>query len=181
MGRSFWISTSWDDGHALDRRIAELLDRYQLRGTFYISRDYLDERLSDRQIVELSENHEIAAHTLTHPVLTQLDLEAARQEIVGSRDWLQDLIGKPVTGFAFPKGVLNPDLRNVAEEAGFTVARSVKQYSIAARGFDYLNLPTTVHIILSPFALSTIGAPGWGHPPSRTAYPAAPYPAGFPA
>ena len=31
-----YITTSWDDGHPLDFRIAELLSEYRLRGTFYV-------------------------------------------------------------------------------------------------------------------------------------------------
>ena len=66
----FDIVTSWDDGHPLDLRIAELLTRFGLTGTFYIARDYLDERITEAQIKALSCQHEIGAHTLTHPVLT---------------------------------------------------------------------------------------------------------------
>lgn len=29
------ITTSWDDGHPLDLKIAELLDKYGINGTFY--------------------------------------------------------------------------------------------------------------------------------------------------
>ena len=47
-GKPFWITTSWDDGHTLDLRLADLLDKYDLRGTFYVARDYLDERLALR-------------------------------------------------------------------------------------------------------------------------------------
>ena len=31
-----YITTSWDDGHQLDLRVAELLTKYRLHGTFYI-------------------------------------------------------------------------------------------------------------------------------------------------
>ena len=31
------VTTSWDDGHRLDLRLAEILDEYQLPATFYIS------------------------------------------------------------------------------------------------------------------------------------------------
>ena len=59
------------------------------------------------------------------------------------------------------------------------MARSVKQYSIAARGFDYLDLPTTVHIYPFPFQPVNDWRARLG-PIRRAAEPAAPYPAGFP-
>src|SRR4051794_21779274 len=37
-GKPVFITTSWDDGHPLDIRIAELLAKYDLPGTFYIPR-----------------------------------------------------------------------------------------------------------------------------------------------
>ena len=36
MKPSTCITTSWDDGHPLDLRVAELLAKYGLQGTFYV-------------------------------------------------------------------------------------------------------------------------------------------------
>ncbi len=137
------VTTSWDDGYPLDLRIADLLDQYGLRGTFYVAHDYLPDRLSEVEIRRLARRHEIGAHTLTHPVLTQIDLSAARREITASRDWLQDVIGAPVSAFCYPKGALNPSVRALVAEAGFTVARTVKQYYLLV-GDDWLALPSTI-------------------------------------
>jgi hypothetical protein len=152
MGRAFWITTSWDDGHRLDLRVADSLDRYGLAGTFYVARDYLDaaERLSEDEIAQLSTRHEIGAHTLAHPVLAQVDEPTARREIEGSRDWLQQVTGRPVTAFCYPRGLYNATSRALVAEAGFTAARTVALYRLDA-GHDPLALPTTVHIY--PFPL----------------------------
>ena len=158
MGRTFWITTSWDDGHRLDLRVAETLDRYGLAGTFYVAREYLDaaERLTEDEVAQLSKRHEIGAHTLTHPILTQVDEPTARREIEGSRDWLRQVTGKPVTAFCYPKGLYNVAVRAVVAAAGFGVARTVGQYRLDA-GDDPLALPTTVHIY--PFPLRP--TPSW--------------------
>jgi peptidoglycan/xylan/chitin deacetylase (PgdA/CDA1 family) len=152
MERTFWITTSWDDGHRLDLRVADALDRYGLAGTFYVARDYLPpaERLSEDAIAQLSTRHEIGAHTLAHPVLAQVDEPTARREIEGSRDWLQRVTGRPVTAFCYPRGLYNATSRALVAEAGFTVARTVAFYRLDA-GQDPLALPTTVHIY--PFPL----------------------------
>jgi hypothetical protein len=37
LGVSFaFLTASWDDGHPLDFRIADMLERYGLTGTFYV-------------------------------------------------------------------------------------------------------------------------------------------------
>ena len=39
------ITTSWDDGHPLDFKLAELLNKYNLKGTFYIPRSNAEHRV----------------------------------------------------------------------------------------------------------------------------------------
>lgn len=46
----------------------------------------------------------IGAHTVSHPILTRLDAEAARREIADGREMLEGLIGGPVSLFAYPNG-----------------------------------------------------------------------------
>ena len=148
--KPFWITTSWDDGHTLDLRLAELLDKYDLRGTFYVARDYLDERMSEAEIAELATRHEIGAHTLTHPILTEIPLDEAQREIVESRGWLQDVTGSDITAFCPPRGDVNPAVRDLIAEAGYEVARTVELYRLDT-GDDMLMLPTTINVY--PFPL----------------------------
>jgi peptidoglycan/xylan/chitin deacetylase (PgdA/CDA1 family) len=150
----FWITTSWDDGHRLDLRLADLLDQYGIKGTFYISREGLPpgERLSEPEIAALARRHEVGAHTLSHAVLTDLDQAAARHEVVESRAWLESITGQAVTVFAYPKGRYNTAARQVVAEAGFAAARTVEAYHYDL-GHDLLLMPTTIHIY--PFPLRT--------------------------
>ncbi|MEE9217981.1 MAG: polysaccharide deacetylase family protein [Acidobacteriota bacterium] len=154
MKHPFWITTSWDDGHLLDLRVADCLEQHGLTGTFYICRDYLTERLSESQIAQLATRHEIGAHTLTHPELTELEPASARREIVKSRLWLERVTGAPVTAFCYPKGRSNPALRAMVREAGYTVARTVLQYQLHL-GDDPYDIPTTLHIYPFPLEPST--------------------------
>jgi peptidoglycan/xylan/chitin deacetylase (PgdA/CDA1 family) len=106
------VTTSWDDGHILDMRLASILKKYGISGTFYVSpkdREFMPEQLlTDEQIKELSKEFEIGAHTMTHPHLTDLSDEHALQEIAGSKEYLERLLGKPVTSFCYPAGYYNP-------------------------------------------------------------------------
>ena len=86
------VTTSWDDGHSLDMRLADVLDKYGIRGTFYVAKSYMNSRLTDSEIVELSERHEVGAHTLTHPALPKIPIQEAAKEIRGSKLWLEDLL-----------------------------------------------------------------------------------------
>jgi len=142
------VTTSWDDGHGLDLHLAALLDEFALPGTFYIapaSGEFAPaERLSRSEIAVISEQFEIGAHTLTHPRLTSLTREAAWQEIVGSRMYLEDVTGCQVSSFCYPGGVFGPDHVQMVREAGFTYARTVRRFALDA-GTDLLRSPTTVH------------------------------------
>jgi peptidoglycan/xylan/chitin deacetylase (PgdA/CDA1 family) len=82
------------------------------------------ERLMDRAQVRewLSLGHQIGAHTLTHPRLSQIPLSRAREEISSSKKKLEDLFGIPVTHFAYPYGDYNPEAVRLVQEAGFQAA-----------------------------------------------------------
>src|SRR5579872_2823021 len=59
-----YITTSWDDGHPLDLRVADLLARYGIAGTFYVPATTAMGTMSAAQFRELIPNFEIGAHTL---------------------------------------------------------------------------------------------------------------------
>ncbi|MGC2404026.1 MAG: polysaccharide deacetylase family protein [Acidobacteriaceae bacterium] len=71
---------------------------------------YTDRRqhrcLTEDELGELASGElvEIGAHTLTHPVLSQLPPDQQQHEIGGSRRRLEALIGRNITSFAYPYG-----------------------------------------------------------------------------
>ena len=82
--------------------------------------------LSQRDVLYLqSQGMTIGAHTLSHPLLSQVSEAVARHEIEGSRSLLESLLGRPVRAFAYPFGspesVTRRDLA-LAEKAGFICA-----------------------------------------------------------
>jgi peptidoglycan-N-acetylglucosamine deacetylase len=143
------LTTSWDDGHALDLRVADLLDKYGYRGTFYIAQNYVTPRLSDSDLRELATRHEIGAHTLTHPKLSQIPLAQAQAEIVGSKQWLEDVLGREVTAFCYPRGDYNEAVKGLVRGAGFHMARTVEAYRIDAPA-DPFAMPTSVQVYPFP-------------------------------
>ena len=69
MPTTAWITTSWDDGHPLDMRLAEMLVCNKLKATFYIPRHIPSGVMSQAQVRELSQTFEIGGHTLDHVFL----------------------------------------------------------------------------------------------------------------
>jgi len=64
----------------------------------------------------------IGAHTVTHTPLTLLAVEEQRQEIIGSRQQLESLVGREISVFSYPFGTrLDYDQRSLrlCREAGF--------------------------------------------------------------
>jgi peptidoglycan/xylan/chitin deacetylase (PgdA/CDA1 family) len=67
----------------------------------------------------------VGAHTMTHPVLSQLSPEDAWNEISESRCKLEKVIGKPVWALAYPFGdaaSVTEREQEMAERAGFSCA-----------------------------------------------------------
>jgi peptidoglycan-N-acetylglucosamine deacetylase len=142
------VTTSWDDGHVLDLRVAELLERYGVGGTFYVaprSRELsVRSRLSVGELRSLGERFEIGGHTLTHPRLPALALGQATEEIRRGKDELEHMLGSTLHSFAYPGGAY--DERHVAlvRDAGFKVGRTVRRH-VTHPATDPLQMDTTVH------------------------------------
>ena len=62
--------------------------------------------LSPGELTQLAEKNliEIGAHTVTHPMLSALSPQEQMTEIRQSKTDLEDLLGRPVTSFAYPYG-----------------------------------------------------------------------------
>ena len=156
-----YITTSWDDGHPLDLRIAELLDKHGLRGTFYVPMSAETGIMTAPQIRELSSAFEIGAHTINHAALTRMPKERALLEIAGSKSWLEDTIGRPCRMFCPPLGAYSQLHLEMVRRAGFIGMRTTELGSLdppRARGGLAL-MPTTVQAYqhgLVAFARNTV-------------------------
>lgn len=62
--------------------------------------------MHDWQVKELQcAGMEIGAHTVNHPILTNINLDMARQEIVNGKAYLENLLGCRIKYFAYPNGL----------------------------------------------------------------------------
>jgi peptidoglycan/xylan/chitin deacetylase (PgdA/CDA1 family) len=65
---------------------------------------------------------ELAAHTIHHLDLTELDAEALQEEVAGSREILQGEFHVPVKDFCYPSGRFDETVIAAVEEAGYVGA-----------------------------------------------------------
>jgi peptidoglycan/xylan/chitin deacetylase (PgdA/CDA1 family) len=144
------FTTSWDDGHALDKRIADLLDTYSLKGTFYVLPPKVQKNpLSDEDIRSLGERHEIGAHTMSHRNVSTLSQEELRREINGSKEWIEGVTGKPCTMFCYPRGDVTHEAQKLIEETGFMGARTTE---LLRTNLDStFHIPTTLQVYPFPW------------------------------
>jgi peptidoglycan/xylan/chitin deacetylase (PgdA/CDA1 family) len=142
-----YFTSSWDDGHRLDMRIAEMLCKYSCPGTFYVpcrNRNN-DAVLSPAEVRTIAQEHEIGSHTLDHCYLDKVTMATARAQITSGRYVLEDCIGRPVKGFAYPGGRHNRRIRRLVQDAAFSYARTVECFALQLRK-DPFRMPTTIQL-----------------------------------
>src|SRR5262249_15745876 len=65
---------------------------------------------------------EIGSHTMTHPILTGLEDERLRDEVVRSRDRIQTALRREVETFCYPNGDYDHRTRREVARAGYRLA-----------------------------------------------------------
>ncbi|MBB1286137.1 polysaccharide deacetylase family protein [Flavisolibacter sp. BT320] len=140
------ITTSWDDGHPLDFKLAALLDKYNIKGTFYIPKSNQEHKvMSEAEIKMLAQHFEIGGHTLTHARLGGLGKERVYEEIDGCYRWLTAILDKLPVSFCFPGGVYDTVSIKQATDSGFKVLRTTELLSIKTTVAEALT-PTTLQL-----------------------------------
>ena len=120
------VTTSWDDGHPLDIRVAEMLSGYGLRGTFYVPRDNPERPVmapeTMRSLVALGQ--EVGAHGLSHCDVVGLNAASLATEVAGSREWVLDATGISPACFCYPRGRFDGPAQVAVKRAGFALGRT---------------------------------------------------------
>lgn len=138
------IISSWDDGKIEDLQIIELLKKYQLSGIFFLSNVGLE--LSIKQIKEISKDFEIGGHTVSHPPdLKLLSERQLREEIKVNKVFLEEIIGKELKWFCYPKGRYNQLAIDILKECGYKYARTTLVGNTDFSKDDY-RITTSVHV-----------------------------------
>ncbi len=86
---------------------------------------------------------EVASHSMSHRSMAKIPLADARREARESRLRLEDVMGRPVTAFAYPFGTradYSPEVAEVLREEGYDLAFT-SQHGAVRPGLDRLLLP----------------------------------------
>jgi hypothetical protein len=142
-----YVTTSWDDGHPLDLRLAEVLAAAGVAGTFYVPLSYPPmPRLSAEELRKLSAmGFEIGSHTMTHALLSDVPEADARRELVDSKHALEDIIGAQVSALCYPCGKFNRRAMRLVREAGYTLGRTTVPYRTSL-AFDPMAMPVSYQL-----------------------------------
>jgi peptidoglycan/xylan/chitin deacetylase (PgdA/CDA1 family) len=113
-------------------------------------------------------------HSRTHPELTTVDRDRARDEITGAKRAMEDQLGRSVTVFSYPHGSFHLGLETLVREAGYAGAVTDLQ-GLNRRGTDPFRIRRTMitsRDFLAPYAFKVVtgfGVMGLGREMARRA------------
>jgi len=142
---SVLFTCSIDDGHPSDMKMARLLAKHRLKGTFYIpirNREGLPV-MAPSQVREISQSFEIGSHTLDHCYLKGLSDAEARHQVVEGKRQLEDILSREVHGFCYPGGKYLGKHVDLIRSTGFLYARTTKNFHFGPGDNPY-EMPTSV-------------------------------------
>ncbi len=158
-GRQKALTFSYDDGVEQDIRLVEILNTHGLKGTFNINTGafapegtvhpagLIHRRMTKSQIYDLFKDgpHEVAVHTLSHPYLEQMPIEAAAHEVLGDKMNIEQMFGKVTRGMAYPFGTYSDDVIAMLKSCGIAYSRAVSGIQDFALPENWLCWHPTCH------------------------------------
>jgi len=141
------FTTSWDDGHPLDLRVADILAARGVAGTFYVPRFNREGRsvLTKNELRTLGKAFEIGGHSIDHVPLAGLPVVERDRQLCDGKRRMEDELGHPILGFSYPGGVHDPDIRAAVRAAGFRYARTITNLSLEPAR-DRYQIDTTLQL-----------------------------------
>ncbi len=129
------IILTFDDGYlSVYKHALPILQKYNMRGVVYAISGFLGKHntwdvnlggitflhLHAQALKELQDlGWEIGAHTVTHRGLTLFNVHEIRRELSESKESLESHLGKSIVSVAYPFGLCNSTVRDIANQAGF--------------------------------------------------------------
>lgn len=135
------FTLSYDDGVEQDKRLIEIFDKHQVKGTFNLGYGVLGykpggpfkvDKIETHEVKELYRNHEVAGHGLYHSDLSSLGEPYMLYEILEDKKQLEGLVERPLKMFAYPFGLFNEKVKDGLKKAGYKGARTV----LSTHGYD---------------------------------------------
>ena len=146
-GKRRALTMSYDDGTIHDRRLAEIFDKYGIRGSFHLNSGNLgkENRITAEELPTLFANHEISLHSLTHPSLEFCSKETIIAQIMQDRANLERAAGYVVRGMSYPNGSYNAEVIEILRACGVVCNRTVAATHNFKLPTDFLAWHPTCH------------------------------------
>ncbi len=95
--------------------------------------------MSKTELVDLAQHPliTIGGHTNNHAALSYLEHDDQREEIQNGKQWLEELLKKPIAGFSYPNGSYNSDTLSLMAQSGFKYACTTEEYRNSSYISDY--------------------------------------------
>ncbi len=155
------LTFSFDDAVTQDARLIELFNKYGMKATFNINTCWLGQervlKLRDGGTVNHNKfpaadvpfvyaDHELAAHSLTHPDLTKMSEEDIVREVEEDRLRISELCGYEVVGFAYPGGDYDTRTSTIIKErTGVKYARTINSNHLLEPQENLFEFKPTCH------------------------------------
>ena len=141
------ITITFDDGYRDTLTIAaQILSEKSLPFTVFVSSANITSGdpkfLSRPELIELSKTSgvTIGSHGHAHTHLGELSPSEVFNDLQHSKDWLEQVIQRPVTTLSYPHGSYNSDVLRIAAEIGFEYAATSK-WGVYEFGHQKLEIP----------------------------------------
>lgn len=148
------VVLTFDDGFEnFHSRALPLLGKYGFTATVFMTSGWVADAgprsagrrpgrmLTFGQLAEVAEaGMEVGAHSCAHPQLDQLPPHLLREELYESKARLEDALGFPVPGMAYPFGYYDARVRQVVRDAGYQYCCAVRNV-IAGPAADLFAVP----------------------------------------
>ena len=147
----------YDDGVEQDRRLISIFNKYNLKCTFNLNSGIQSNsnkftvdgktirRMNVAGLKELYQGHEIAVHSLTHPILPEQNIETIYNEIVQDKINLENIFDRKIIGMAYPFGAYDDRVIQVLKENSIKYARTVQDTENFKLQSNLLEFKPTCH------------------------------------
>lgn len=147
-GKLKCLTMSYDDGQIHDRRLVEIFNRHGIRGTFHLNsglaatQAYL---VRPEEFASLYRGHEVACHTVTHPMIERCPMPDVVREVLEDRAALERAVGYPVRGLSYPYGSFDREICDMLRHVGIRYSRVVGDSDGFALPKDFMRWMPTCH------------------------------------